>query len=319
MNEKYIKVAKKALESYNLSYSKVEYFIEETNIFFKVYSDSMFMLKIFQEESSTLEDNLVEVYFLNQISKTTDIRVPKVMLNKYEEPITIVENIDFDTIKRVALYDFIEGDEFNGNETNELFFELGMQIAKIHDVSDKLNIPKEIIPKKWDKIFYYRDETPIYNNPENHKFYCDDDRLLLDKIIPFFNQELRKRYDFPHYLIHGDLNPWNIKVHNKEIRFLDFEEGLIGNEIMDLSICLFYYRYDPNYNYQEVKDHIFEGYRTIRKLREISDYEIDFYIIARTLNFINYILVINDNPSSYIQERMRRVREFISNYSISLD
>ncbi len=313
------RVALKALEKYSFNVKNVEFLIEETNVFFLVHTDTeKVVLKIFQEESSKIEDNLVEVYFMEQITDNTDILIPEVVVNNDGDKVFFVYNDDFKMPKRVAVYKFLEGEDFNEIETDELFYKLGKVIAKLHNMSKELVIPKELEPKKWDDVFYYRDEYAMYNETRFHKFICKEDRELLDEFIPFLNRELMKLYQEPTYLIHADLNPWNIKVHNNEIRLLDFEEGMVGNIIHEMAILIFYYRYDKNYDYKKIKKQVFAGYEEITKLPEISDFVIDMLIMARTVNFVNYVLILYDDPTEYIKNRMIRIREFLSSYKVAL-
>jgi len=317
--EHYNHLVQEAIKHYDIQAENIEYFIEETNIFYKIDAkQGIYMLKIFQEDSSKIEDNLAEVYFINEIATKTDIIVPKVISTKDNESILQLENNNFPDKKRIALYEYIDGVDFNGNETRELFQKLGEATAKLHIASKELVIPNNINPKKWDKVFYYRGEEAIYNTNKYHKFITKDDRLLLDKFIPYLNNKLQSYYTRESFIIHADLNPWNVRIHKNEIRLLDFEEAMYASEIHDLAILLFYYRYDPNYNYQEVKEDVFKGYQKQRELPIITEFDIDLLIMARTTNFINYVLILYDDPTEYIKNRMKRIREFITEYKINL-
>lgn len=318
--EKLRKVALKALNQYDVSHETVRFFTEDTNVFFKVESTyDTYMLKIFQEESSKIEDNLAEVFFMNEISKRTDIVIPKVIPSKDQKEVIFVETPDFDHKKRVALYTFIEGEDLNENETNELFYKLGQTCAKLHEASSFIDIPDHIHPKKWDTVFYYREEPIVYHNKEYNEITQKENRDFLDLFIPYLNQKLQEFYDRPSFIIHADLNPWNIKIHEGEIRVLDFEEAMYASEVHDLAILLFYYRYDPNYDYDQVKQSVMNGYQSIRKLPTITDFDIDLLIMARTANFVNYTLYWNDSdPTNYFRSRVERMRDFVKKYNIEL-
>lgn len=312
-------IVNKAMLLYSLTVNQTEFLIEETNIFYKLdTNEGQFVLKIFQEESSKLEDNLIEAHMLEYVSSHSTIMVPKMLASRQNKYIEFVED-QKGINRRVAIYLYLEGEDIDSNETDETFFDIGVLMADLHNCTKNIILPKELNPKRWDKVFYYRDEYAIYNEEKYDKYFTKEDRMLLDKVIPYVNMKLAHFYDRESFLIHGDMNPWNIKLHKGTLRLFDFEEGMEGNEIHDLAIMLFYYRYDKNFNYEKVKKNVIAGYESIRNLPKFSDFDIDLLIIARTLNFINYVLIIHEDPTNYIKVRMDRVREFLLHYSIIID
>lgn len=56
--------------------------MEEINIFYKLVDDNnaKYALKIFQEESITIEDNLANVFFIGEVKKNSGIIVLSVYL-----------------------------------------------------------------------------------------------------------------------------------------------------------------------------------------------------------------------------------------------
>lgn len=311
------KVAELALEHYDLELKKLEYLIEETNVFFKVYdtNNQIYALKIFQEESSTMEDNLVELFFIETIQKGTDIVIPEVVYTKIGEGIVTIDSKYTPIVKRVALYGWIEGMDLDGSETYEWFYRLGILTAKLHQATDKLHIPKELSPKSWNEVFYYNGEVGVYKEERYQNILSDEYHRVMDFIIPYLNEKLPRYYKQSEpQLIHADLNPWNIKIYEDELRLLDFEEAMLGYPIHDFAIMLFYYRYNPNFNYDDVKKIYFEGYTSIRFLPVFDDYDLELLMTARRVNFLNYVLQVQENPSVYIERNIPRVKEFIENY-----
>ena len=318
--EKLHNVALEALEYYDVSCETLEFFTEDTNVFFKVSTlYDTYMLKIFQEESSKLEDNLAEVFFMNEIDQRTDIVIPSIIKSKNGDSIVILKSQYFEIEKRIALYSFIEGVDLNGNETNDLFYKLGQACAKLHNASEQIKIPDSISPKKWDTVFYYRDEPIVYNDNKYKDITLEENREFLDKFIPYLNEKLKEYYQRPSFIIHADLNPWNVKIYNNEIRLLDFEEAMYASEVHDLAILLFYYRYDQNYNYDVVKSNVLDGYQSVRQLPEITDFDIDLLIMARTANFVNYTLYwYESDPTEYFRSRVKRMMDFVDTYNVKL-
>lgn len=313
------RLASYALSFYDIHVKNLDFLAEETNIFYKVVdaNGTKYALKIFQEESSSIEDNLAEVFFINTVRENTDLTVPSVIPSKDNEYVLTLETKYFDIPKRVAIYTWVDGKDFDGMETDQRFYRLGQITAQLHNATKKTVFPKDISPKKWDKVFYYRDEVPVYKEEKYQKFIDQDYHKVMDFIIPYLDKKLSDYYiGAAPQLIHADLNPWNIKLHKGEMRIIDFEEAMYGMPLHDFAIMLFYYRYDKNFDYENVKKHFFAGYESINKLPKFTEFDIELLITARTVNFLNYVLVIDDDPKQYCATRIKRVEEFIKKYNI---
>lgn len=311
------KIAELALEKYDITVDKIEYLIEETNVFFKVRDSSgnLYALKIFQELSSKIEDNLAEVFLIDTIKKNSDIVVSEVVEAKTHEKIVIVDSKYTQIPKRVALYRWIEGEDFKGNESDDRYYKLGQLAAKLHLATKDITIPANLSPKKWDKVFYYRDEKPVYKEEHFQKYLDKEYHDIMDFIIPYLDEKLSEFYiNSTPQLIHADLNPWNVRVYKDELRLLDFEEAMLAYPIHDLAILLFYYRYSQENDYEKVKNLIYDGYRSISALPKFSEYQLELLITARRVNFLNYILEVDDNPTEYINTNIQRVKSFIDKY-----
>jgi Ser/Thr protein kinase RdoA (MazF antagonist) len=177
------------------------------------------------------------------------------------------------------------------------------------------------LQKVWDKVFYYKGEEAVYKKEEYQKFLSKEYHEEMDKIIPFLNKELSSYYEkYTDHIqfIHADLNPWNVKLYGSELRLLDFEEAMLGLPIHDFAIMLYYYDYDEAFDFELVKKLYFQGYERVRNLPVFTDYDLDLLMTSRRVNFLNYILQISEDPKSFIETSIPRVKDFISKYGIKL-
>lgn len=313
------KLASYALSFYDIKVDKLDFLAEETNIFYKVVTEdgTKYALKIFQEESSTIEDNLAEVFFINTVRDNSDITVPSVIPSKENKYVLTLETEYFDIPKRVAIYTWVEGKDFDGMENDKRFYRLGQITAELHNATKDTIFPKGISPKKWDKVFYYRGEEPVYKEQQYQNFLDDNYHRVMDFIIPYLDKKLSEYYiGAKPQLIHADLNPWNVKMYKGEMRIIDFEEAMYGMPVHDFAIMLFYYRYDKNFDYENIKKHFFAGYASIRQLPEFTEFDLELLMTARRVNFLNYVLEIDDDPKEYCEKRIKRVEEFMERYDI---
>jgi len=307
------KVAEKALAEYDIKVNELEFLAEETNVHFKIRTsdDEKFALKIFQEESSDINDNRAEVFFLSHLK---DIETPYVLMNKAGEGVTIVRSELTEKPKRVTVYSWMEGEDIDGKETPEVFQELGRLTATLHSKTAAIKIPEDINPKRWDKVFYYPDEEAVYHEELYQDLLAEDTVEIMDTIIPILNERLSDLYNGQEpQLIHADLNPWNVKIHKDGLRVLDFEEAMYGFPVHDLAITFFYYRNDKNFNFDEVKAAVIKGYNEIYPEMTFDDDVLEMLMIARRVNFLNYCLYIDDADKEYVTRCTEIIKEYLAN------
>lgn len=315
--DKYKRISKAAMEKYNIEVEDIDFFIEASNAFYKIRDKSgdKFLIKIFQEESSKIEDNLAEVFFIDIIKEKTDIIVPTVIPSKTGQRVIEIKSEEFSVPKRAILYEWIDGKDLYGRETYECFKKLGKITARMHLATRNISIPEEINPKKWDRVFYYRGEKPVYKMKKYKNIVSEEFIEIMDFIIPFIDKKIFELYkNNTPQLIHADLNPWNILIENEELKIVDFEEAILGFPIQDFSIFLFYYKDGKRFEFLRVKESFIEGYSKIINDFIFDEFTIEMLMIARRVNFMNYVLDINEDPKNYMKKSLPIVKGFIKDY-----
>lgn len=314
---KYKSVAIKALQNYDVEVKEIKYLTEETNIFYLVKSDSQdYVLKIFQEESSNFNDNLSEHYFIQVIKDLDGIATPEVVKNFKSETITKIPFNNKRGFKRTALYKYISGENIAGKEDLNYFEAIGKTMAKLHQATKDLVHPDYINPKKWTKIFYYENEVAVYKKRKYQKYITQEMIDILDELIPYIDQKLKEFYrtNKPQ-LIHADLNPWNIKKTKTGYIIYDFEEAMCAYPLHDIAVFMYYYKFNDKLNYHEVKNAFFKGYEQIKKLPEnLNEKNLELIMMARRINFFNYVLTVNPNPKEYISLSFPKIKEYFLSY-----
>jgi Ser/Thr protein kinase RdoA (MazF antagonist) len=314
---KFKSVAKKAIKLYDVDCVEMVYLTEETNIFYHVKtSDKEYVLKIFQEESSNFDDNLAEHYFIDLIHSKTDIITPMVVKNKAGDTLSKIPFKNARGYKRTALYEYVEGSSIAGSENKKYFESIGEEMAKMHLVTENLIFPDYVNPKKWESIFYCENEVPVYHEKRFKKYISEEMIEVLDELIPYINQKLKDFYEVGEpQLIHADMNPWNIKQSNDGYIIYDFEEAKLGYPIHDISIFMYYYKFNENLKYHDIKLSFLKGYKSIKPLpKNLSEKSIELIMMARRINFFNYVLTINPNPKEYLEMSFPKIKEYYLSY-----
>lgn len=313
---RYGSVVDEALRQYNISFTKADFFADYTNVLYKVYDadGAVYGLKICRDLSTTIEDNLCEAFFLSLFSKEEDFLVPQVIKNKYGLGVSFVSSAYFEQPRRTILYKWVEGKVFEKNRTATLFFELGKIIGKMHKATDGITMPKDLKAKIWNRMFYFRDEEVVYKEERYRDKFGSKGIEIYENAISFVNEHLSKMINkYPLRLLHGDINPWNVLVCEDKLGIIDFEDCILGYPAQDIAILLYYYRYHEEY--EVFKESLLKGYNSEIPSAKFDEFELELLIMARRLNFINLILLIEDNPSEYINTSLKRAEEFMKEHS----
>jgi Ser/Thr protein kinase RdoA (MazF antagonist) len=321
MNDSYDTVANLALSKYpQLHGASIQFFGQDTNINYLVeHNETKYFMKIYMDHSSTIDDNIAEAVLLEHLTNTTDLHVPTVIKNQDNAYVTTLFSPSDQQDKHIMIATFLSGEALDGNETKERMEQLGRTMAILHNAAKSLVIPKGVTFKQWDQVLYWRKEEKHYHKEEYKDKMSVDTRRLLDQVFPYLDKRLPALYQKNNILVHGDLNPWNVLIEGDQLKMIDFEDTIVGTPIHDIAITLFYYRYDLKYTYQDIRDWLLTGYQDIVPNFK-PDWEIvDMLIIARTVNFMNFILLLEDDPNVYIEERARRVRDYLSKYNITFE
>ncbi|MCK5130291.1 MAG: phosphotransferase, partial [Clostridiales bacterium] len=258
-------------------------------------------LKVVSDLSTKLSDSLTEVFFLDRVNAKSDLVVPEVIYSKSNQGVTIITSDYTDIPKRVIVYKWLEGKQLNDKETDALYYQVGQMMATLHKVTDGEEVPDELTPMKWDRVYYFTDEEIVYKDKAYRDKTSDETIAIMDKTIALLDNALSEYYKKPNVqLVHGDMNPYNVLLKDEEMWLLDFEDALLGYPIHDSAIMLYYYKYDDNFDYEKVKKTVLDGYSSVSGSQDFTDYDIDLFILARRVNFLNYIFLVTDKPEKYI-------------------
>ncbi len=300
------------LDQYALNVSSIDSINPESSNIYLIKDDASkkYALKLYEEPNSTYNDNSVQIYFLDAIAKSNmNLKVPEVVLNKYEESITKIELNKNEY--RGILTTWLEGDAITARETESIYINLGVNLALLHGVTCNLELPSNIKPRKWDKVFYYKDEVSVFQKIDYQSILSKAFVNTLTKLIPVVSEKLKGLYkNTQPQLIHSDLNPWNIIENKGQLKIIDFEDVLLGLPIHDISNILFYYTSKSKKERDEILEYIKIGYSKVRAFPEVKMEDIEFLNIARTINFMNHALSLKEDHSEFINKAIMHISDY---------
>jgi len=313
---RYPLVAKKAMKQYAIKPKKVEFLLEETNVFYLVKTESeKYVLKIYKEATSNMNDNLAEHFLIEVLLERTNIITPKMVENLEGLTVTRVPYNNKRGYKRVALYHYETGKRVVGNEDSQYFYHIGKTIAKMHLATKELVFPEHVNPKRWDSIFYKENQAPVYKDPKYKKYITEEMIEILDKLIEHINNRLVLFYDKgTPQLIHGDLNPWNIKVRDDSFVIYDFEEVMLAYPIHDIAAFMYYNQFREDITFFEIKNTFMSGYRSVSNIPQIDDKDFELIMMAKRINLFNYVLANKKDPAEFIELSFEKIKEYYISY-----
>lgn len=306
-------IAQLAIKEYTLRVKDISFFTKATSIIYKVLDDDgkEWAMKIYHD-SSNFDDNIIELLMVEQLCKEKNVITPNILKNKKEENVTIIPSTDKDSIYRIVLSEWLDGIDFKDNESEQYFIRLGELIAHIHNATQHITIPKDIQAKKWDRVFYFRNEVTVYHQDQYKGVVSPHFISIMDKAIPIFDQKLKKLYDtHSKQLLHGDLNPWNIKISNGTLIFMDFEDAVLGHPMHEIAILLYYYREHDQWDWKWIKDKIISGYQKVSDIGHIENKDYEFLMMARLLNLLNFVLTLDNDYADFIEKGLVQLEEYL--------
>ena len=208
----------------------------------------------------------------------------------------------------VVIYPWLEGEVVEDDPTEEQLFELGRQMAVMHQLSKEwkpegyanfLPIDKPLMVKR-DNLFAYEHEEI---SPSQYEVL----REINERSEKLF-EALRERSE--PQLIHADLHFDNIIWNEGKMTILDFDDAGIGFPLQDLAITFFYLRKD-----REREKHVLAGYQSVAPLPEFTEEELELLIANRSLVLINYLFETTTADDllmipGYLEKTERRLRHY---------
>lgn len=306
-------IAQEAVQAYNLQIEHLRFLTVATNTMFRVdtVQGDRYVLRIYSEGESTLDENLAEMFWLEAILRDTSLQVCVPVLNLFGEYITVVNADGVPGDRRCALFRWVPGRELHASISPQNYEKLGQIMAQLHNHAETLHPPSFLRPKRWDKVFYYPDEPVIYNQQSYSHYFTPERIQLLDTVYRRCQDFLAGLYTGERrpIWIHGDLHYWNVHIYRGRLIVIDFEDIMQGFPIQDIAVTLYYGR--DREDYPSLWQAFQNGYSSLRAWPVDDENQLETLWAARSLNFINYVARIDPDPSEYLDWRCQQLETYL--------
>lgn len=284
-----------------------------TNVLFRVdTTDGTFALRVDLHQDHTDSDVEIELAWLAALAADTDIDVAASVPTIDGRPFVSVGVPGVPGDRRCTLFHWIPGKPIAESPTPERYHRLGRLSARLHEHG--ANYTPAIEPMRWDKIFYWPAEIDpvVIDKPDVQHHFAGDRRHVLDRSIQVAGRAFDRLDPTGAQIVHGDLHPWNVHVYRSRMIALDFEDVAMAHPVQDIAITLYYQRDHPEY--PEFVKAFSDGYQEVQPWPEAYPGEVDHFVAARGLMFVNYVLNVMADPTDFYEALFPRLRTFLERH-----
>lgn len=307
-------LAGNALEAYPLNVRRLSFVGGFTNAIYKVEADEgRFALRIDYMQDHTDENAQVELEWLAALSAETDLDVCRVVPASDGRRSVYAGAPGVPGQRRSVVFEWVPGRPLGDGLTPARYHQLGILSAQLHLHGARFEPP--IRPMPWDRVFYWpSDFDPVvYDKPEHADHFHGDRMTIMERALATVSPAFARLDPANAQILHGDLHPWNVHVTRKRMIAFDFEDVMWGDRVQDVAITLFYERDHPAY--EDLRAAFTEGYSAVAPWPETYAGEIEHFMAARTLMFVNFTLNIDSDLDEFYPKFFARLRAFLDDWA----
>ena len=209
------------------------------------------------------------------------IRVPAPIPSISGEFLQIIDGIQVDVL--TWLSGSTVGELLNRSDRSDLFFGIGREMARLHQVSDAWNPPKG-----FDRCAWNRDgllgEAPLWGRFWDSPALSLEDRQLFRDLRESATADLAElECNLDYGLIHADLVSANIMVDGEQLKLIDFDDGGFGFRLFDIATALLKHRGEDNY--PTLQAALIDGYTSVRAIELAA---LDLFLTLRAATYVGW-------------------------------
>jgi Ser/Thr protein kinase RdoA (MazF antagonist) len=285
-----------------------------TNVIFRVdTAQGPFALRIDLHQHHSDGDVANELAWLSAVAADTTLDVCRFVPARDGRRFVYTSAPGVPGNRRCVLFQWVPGRPLADNLTTDGYHKLGRLSAGLHLHGVGFEPPHP--PLTWDRIFYWPEEVDpvVIFNPDMAHYFTDGRRKILDRAMAAVEEAFARLDPAETQIIHGDLHPWNVHRYRSRVIAFDFEDITWGHRVQDVATTLFYER--NHERYADLRAAFGEGYRSVAPWPVTYDGELEHFMAARSLMFVNFVANLRDNPSEFYATVFPRLEKFLSNWT----
>jgi Ser/Thr protein kinase RdoA (MazF antagonist) len=285
-----------------------------TNVIFRVdTAQGPCALRIDLHQDHTDAHVDIELAWLEALARDTELDVVRVVPAIDGRPYIHASGPGVPGARRCALFEWVPGRILGDDPTETGYRRLGELSAGLHVHGANFAPPHP--PMAWDRVFYWAEDVDpvVIYDPDMAHHFTGGRRAILDRSIEVVEGAFTRLDPSEAQLIHGDLHPDNVHTYRNRLIAFDFEDVTRGHRVQDVAITLFYERNHPKY--ADLRAAFEAGYRSVAPWPVTYDGELEHFMAARTISFVNYVANLLDDPSDYYDIAFPRLEGFLATWA----
>jgi Ser/Thr protein kinase RdoA (MazF antagonist) len=307
-------LAAAALQMYDLEPQRLRLVGGFTNVIYRIdTAGGAYALRVDLHQDHSDHDVEVELSWLRALAAETDLDVCRFVASHDGADYVYATAAGVPGPRRCVLFEWIPGRPLDDKRTEAAYHQLGALAAGLHVHGSSVVPPHQ--PLTWDRVFYWPEEVdPVVIFDKRMDQYLDAKRRrILDKTITVLEPAFGRLDPTKRQVIHGDLHPWNVHRYRNRVIAFDFEDVTWGHRVQDVATTLFYGRTYPEY--QDLRMAFEEGYRTLAPWPASYEGELEHFMAARSVMFVNYVANLRDDPSDFYATAFPRLERFLNEWA----
>ena len=306
-------LARAALAGYRVEPLRLRLVGGFTNVIFRIDTNTeVYALRVDLHQDHSDADVENELTWLEAIASDTDLDVATYERANDGNRFVYASADGVPGARRCVLFHWIPGQPLAEDLSESGYYRLGTLAAGLHRHGATFVPPQE--PLTWDRVFYWPEEIDpvVIFEPELAHHLAGDRRSILERAISAVEGAFDRLDPAEAQTIHGDLHPWNVHTYRSRLIAFDFEDLTWGHPVQDVATTLFYERTNPRYPY--LRAAFEEGYRVVAPWPVRYEGELEHFMPARSLMFVNYVANLQDDPSDYYEVVFPRLKRFLADW-----
>ena len=214
---------------------------------------------------------------------------------------------------QIDVLTWLEGSPIGGARTGlhiedrqAVFFSIGREMARLHDISDAWPLPQGFDRPAWDKDGLVG-KAPVWDRFWDNPALAQRERDKLTALRDAAKSELSQLGDALDYgLIHADLVRENVIMNGDRVQFIDFDDGGFGYRLFDVATALHKNIHEPDYDL--LKTALLDGYHSIRLLETGA---LDLFMALRAATYVGWNITRMDEDGA-IQRNARFIQHALA-------
>ena len=270
----------------------------ENRVYRVDYEGQSFALRLHRPEYRTDDELWSELEWMKAMADG-GLHVPVPVPSGAGQYMCVVDGIQIDVLTWLSGAPIGKtGEDLQVADRGGLFFRIGREMARLHDLSDAWTPPENFTRCRWDRRGLVGD-APLWGRFWDNPTLSDEDRQLFLRVRDHANARLEKAEDSLDFgLIHADLVRENVMADGDRLQFIDFDDAGFGFRVFDLATTLI--KNMPEPDYPQLRDALIEGYRSHRP---IDTGMLDFFILLRALTYVGWIITRMDEDGAKMRNQ----------------